>query len=107
MQKADSVSKGKWENAHQKMWLTASRKDGSTMKCDHCGKGRPTLFNKDGKFCGFSCYRAWLKRRQSKLLDKAAKADTGCEQGELIFEAIATRRDRQKMAQKLKADKVV
>lgn len=29
------------------------------MKCDYCGKGRPKLWNKDGKFCDEECYRKW------------------------------------------------
>jgi len=33
------------------------------MKCDECGKGRPKLWTKDGKFCDEKCYIAWLKSR--------------------------------------------
>ena len=30
------------------------------VKCDYCGKGRPKLWNADGKFCDELCYRMWL-----------------------------------------------
>ena len=37
------------------------------MKCDYCGKGRPKLWNKDGKFCDKECYRKWVHERPRQI----------------------------------------
>jgi hypothetical protein len=34
------------------------------MKCDFCGKGRPKLFNEDGKFCNVKCHQCFVNRRE-------------------------------------------
>lgn len=53
------------------------------MKCDYCGKGRPKLWNKDGKFCNESCYQEWLHKLEKspiyrKLRIKVAKPKESC-----------------------------
>ena len=31
------------------------------MKCNFCRKGRPVLWNEDGKFCDNTCYQEFLE----------------------------------------------
>ena len=46
------------------------------MKCDYCGKGKPELWNKDGKFCNEVCYRKWQREEQEKRRCKNPKHPT-------------------------------